>query len=374
MDRRSFIGRTSLAVAGLTALKTQAFAAAAKEVGLAELYKDDFYIGAAISGWLLSNPNDLLEIVKRDFNSITSENDFKWSSIHPSDDEWRFDNPDKFIEFGLENNMHMLGHCLVWHSQVPRSIFRDADGNQISREGLLKRMENHISFLVDKYKGKIHAWDVVNEAIEENGWRNTPWTNIIGKEFMERAFHLAHEADPDAHLLYNDYNMDKKGRRDQVVAMVRDFKKRGVPIHGVGMQGHIGLDYPDLDEFEASIKAFADEGVKVHVTELDVSVLPYDWERTAEISTNKEYAESLNPYTDGLPKKASKELAKRYKELFKIFLKYRESMERVTFWGISDDMSWKNNFPMRGRTDYPLLFDREHQPKRCYDAIADLKR
>ncbi len=374
MDRRSFIGTTSLAVAGLTAFKAQAFATAAKEVGLAELYKDDFYIGAAISGWLLSNPNDLLEIVKREFNSITSENAFKWASIHPSDDTWKFDIPDKFIEFGLENNMHMLGHCLVWHSQVPRSIFRDADGKQISKEGLLKRMENHISLLVDKYKGKIHAWDVVNEAIEENAWRNSPWVNIIGKEFMERAFHLAHEADPNAHLLYNDYNMDQKGRRDQVVEMIRDFKKRGVPIHGVGMQGHIGLDYPDLNEFEASIKAFANEGVKVHVTELDVSALPYDWERTAEISTNKEYAESLNPYTDGLPKKVSKELAKRYKNLFKIFLKYRDSMERVTFWGVSDEMSWKNNFPMRGRTDYPLLFDREHKPKLCYDAIAKLKK
>ncbi|MBN1819929.1 MAG: endo-1,4-beta-xylanase [Prolixibacteraceae bacterium] len=374
MNRRNFIGTTSLAVAGITALKTQAFAAAVKEMGIAEYYKDDFYIGTAISGRLLNNGGELLELVKREFNSITAENEFKWSSIQPDDDTWRFDIPDKFVEFGLENNMYMLGHCLVWHSQVPRSIFRDADGNEISKEGLLKRMENHIGTLVGRYKGKVQAWDVVNEAIEEKAWRNSPWTRIIGKEFVERAFHLAHEADPDAHLIYNDYNMDQKGKRDQVVEMIRDFKKRGVPIHGIGLQGHIALDNPEMSEFEASVKAYADEGMKVHVTELDISVLPYDWGRTAEISTNREYAESLNPYKDGMPKKVAKQLAKRYVDLFKVLLKYKESVERVTFWGISDDMSWKNNFPMRGRTDYPLLFDREHKPKLCYDALVKLKK
>ncbi|NQU85134.1 MAG: endo-1,4-beta-xylanase [Mariniphaga sp.] len=375
MDRRSFIGKTSIALAGIAALKSQAFAMAAESVGLAELYKDDFYIGAAFGGRILmNNDEEMLGIIKREFNSISSENDFKWASIQPSDDEWRFEVQDKFVKFGLDNNMHMLGHCLVWHSQVPRSLFRDADGNQISKEGLLKKLDYHVLTLVDKYKGKMNAWDVVNEAIEERGWRNSNWVRIIGKEFMERAFNLAHEADPNAHLIYNDYNMDKKGKRDQVVEMVKDFKKRGIPIHGIGLQGHVGLDYPDLREFEASIKAFADEGMKVHITELDVTVLPYDWGRTAEISTNREYAASLNPYTEGLPKDVDKKLADRYVELFKIFLKYRDSMERVTFWGVSDDQSWKNNFPMRGRTDYPLLFDREHKPKSCYDAIAALKK
>jgi len=375
MDRRSFIGKTSLAVAGMTALKTQAFTVAAKEVGLAELYKEDFLIGAAINGrTLTSNDEEMLGIIKREFNSITTGNAFKWGPIHPGDDEWRFDVPDRFVKFGLENNMYLLGHVLVWHSQVPRGLFRDESGGEISKEALLKKLKNHISTLVGRYKGKINAWDVVNEAIEEKGWRQTNWLKIIGPEFMETAFNLAHEADPDAHLIYNDYNMDKKGRRDQVVEMIRDYKKRNVPIHGIGLQGHIGLDYPDLNEFETSIKAFADEGMKVHVTELDVTVLPYDWERTAEISTNREYAATLNPYKDGLPKKVAKQLAKRYEDLFKLLLKYRESVERVTFWGVSDDMSWKNNFPMRGRTDYPLLFDRAHQPKLCYHAIAKLKK
>ena len=159
-----------------------------------------------------------------------------------------------------------------------------------------------------------------------------------------------------------------------VVDVVRDYKKRGVPIHGIGLQGHWYLDSPSIQDIEDSIAAFANEGMKIHITELDIDVLPYDWGRTAEISTNKEYRESLNPYKDGLPKEINDKLAKRYEELFKLFLKYKDSMERVTFWGISDDLSWKNNFPMRGRTNYPMLFDRQHKPKDAYWAVVGLKK
>jgi len=376
INRRNFIRNSALTAASISFLQSNVLASFAQEKGLKDYYKGDFHMGVAINGGTLRPNNlELQEIVKREFDSITAENEFKWAVINPKDDEWRFDVPDQFVKFGLDNNMYMLGHCLVWHSQVPRNLFVDESGNQLSKEALLKRMEIHINTLVERYKGKMHAWDVVNEALTpEDGWRKTKWIEIIGPEFMERAFHLAHDADPNAHLIYNDYNMDNPKRRQLVVDVIKDYKKRGVPIHGVGLQGHWYLDSPSIRDIEDSIAAFAAEGMKVHVTELDIDVLPYDWGRTAEISTNAEYRETLNPYKDGLPKEINDKLTKRYEDLFKLFLKYKDSMERITFWGISDDLSWKNNFPMRGRTNYPMLFDRQHKPKDAYWAVVNLKK
>ncbi len=376
INRRNFIRNSALTAAAIPLLKQNVLASFAEQKGLKDLYKGDFHIGVAINTGTLRPANQKLQdIVLHEFDSITAENEFKWAVINPKEGEWRFDFPDQFIEFGLDNNMYMLGHCLVWHSQVPRSLFVDDSGNQVSKEVLQKRMEEHINTLVGRYKGKMHSWDVVNEALTpEDGWRKTKWTEIIGPEFMEQAFQLAHNADPNAHLIYNDYNMDNPKRRQLVVDVVKDYKKRGIPIHGIGLQGHWYIDTPSIKDIEDSIAAFAAEGMKVHVTELDIDVLPYDWGRTAEISTNAEYRETLNPYKDGLPKEIDDKLTKRYEDLFRLFLKYKDSMERVTFWGISDAHSWKNNFPMRGRTNYPLLFDREQKPKNSYFAVAGLKQ
>ena len=376
INRRKFIRNSALTAASISLLKSNVLASFAEQKGLKDYYKGDFHIGVAINGRTLRTENqELQEIVKREFDSITAENEFKWEVINPKDDEWQFDVPDQFVKFGLDNNMYMLGHCLVWHSQVPRNLFVDESGNQLSKEALLKKMEKHITTLVDRYKGKMNSWDVVNEALTpEDGWRKTKWIEIIGPEFMERAFHLAHEADPKAHLIYNDYNMDNPKRRQLVVDVVKDYKKRGVPIHGIGLQGHWYLETPSIQHIEDSIVAFANEGMKVHITEFEIDVLPYDWGRTAEISTNKEYRDSLNPYKDGLPKEVNDKLTKRYEDLFKLFLKHKDSLERVTFWGISDDLSWKNNFPMRGRTNYPMLFDRQHKPKDAYYAVVNLKK
>lgn len=375
INRRNFIRNSALTAAAIPLLKSKALASFAGISTLKDLYKNDFYIGAAINSRILMGDDpELRNIVKDHFNSITAENEFKWSVINPSENEWHFEFPDEFVKFGIENDMYMLGHCLVWHSQVPRSLFVDGSGNPVSKETLLKKMQVHISTLVDRYKGKIHAWDVVNEAITpEEHYRKSRWVDIIGPEFIEHAFRLAHEADPNAHLLYNDYNMDNPKRRQYVAEMVRDFKKRGVPIHGIGMQGHYHLESPTIEEIENSIQAFIKEGVKVHLTEVDIDVLPGNTARTAEISTNAEYQESLNPYKEGLPKEIDDKLSRRYEELFKLFLKYKDDIERVTFWGVSDDLSWKNDFPVRGRTNYPLLFDREHKPKNCYHALAALK-
>jgi len=373
INRRKFIRNSAITAAAVPLLNSQVLAAWAQEKGLKDLYKGDFFIGAAINGRSLTTP-DFVNILKKDFSSITAENEFKWSVINPSEGEWRFDFPDQFVKFGQDNDMFMQGHCLVWHSQVPRSLFVDESGNQVTKEALLKKMQVHISTLVDRYKGKIQGWDVVNESITpEDGWRRSQWYNIIGPEFMDHAFNLAHEADPSAHLIYNDYNMDNPKKVQFVVEMIRDFKKKGVPIHGIGMQAHYHLDEPDINVIENSMKAFIAEGMKVHWTELDIDVLPAAGARTSEISTNAEYQDALNPYTEGLPKEIDDKLTKRYEDLFKLLLKYKDDVMRVTTWGISDDTSWKNGFPVRGRTNYPLLFDRQHQPKNCYKAIAALK-
>lgn len=375
-SRRNFIRNSALTAAGLGLLNARSLAAFAAQSGLADLYKNDFLIGTAIGSRTLMEPDtEMLDLIAREFNQVTSENAMKWSSIHPKEDVWKFEEADKLMEFAEKNKMAVQGHVLVWHSQVPRDIFTGPDGNVASKELLLKRMESHIHTVVGRYKGRIRSWDVVNESITpEDGYRKSKWLEICGPEFMERAFQYAHETDPNCLLIYNDYNEEDPKRRDFIVEMVKEYKKKGIPIHGIGLQGHLNLDSPDLKLWEEAIIAYKSVGMKISVTELDVDVLPYDWGRSAEISTNAAYRETLNPYKDGLPKEVEDKLTKRYEDIFKILLKHKDAVDRVTFWGTSDDQSWKNNFPMRGRTNYPLLFDRQRKPKNAYFAVAALKK
>lgn len=376
ISRRRF---TSLAAA-VTAMtiRSGAVHAAARESGLKDAFKGDFLIGTAINRRTLEGDDPTQRnLIAREFNSITAENSMKWMEIHPEEGRWNWAPADQFVDFGTEHGMRIVGHTLVWHSQMPRSVFLDESGNPVSRERLAARMENHIATVVGRYRNRIGIWDVVNEAIDEDekGWRQTQWFKILGPTYMERAFQLAHDADPKAHLIYNDYNEHNPGRRAFLVERIRDYKRRGIPIHGVGFQGHIGLDYPDLREYEASIEAIAAQGLKVHVTELEVDVLPRPSAFTgAEISAVEKYADKLNPYVDGLPKEVEQEQIDRYKRFFELLLKHRDKIERVTFWGMHDGESWKNNFPVRGRTNYPLLFDRKLNKKPVYDAVAALGR
>jgi endo-1,4-beta-xylanase len=377
LSRREFCLHAAAASSLLTMLKSQARAQALENTGLKDLYKSDFRIGTAISNQTLQQKDAvMLGLIAKEFNAITPENCLKWGQVHPDADRWEWELPDRFVQFGLDHKMFILGHTLVWHSQVARNLFMDAGGGAVSREVLLKRMEDHIRTLVGRYKGKVTAWDVVNEAVDEDkGWRKSPWLNSIGPEYLEKAFHLAHEVDGKAQLLYNDYNMHNPKKAEFVAEFVRDFKKRGVPIHGVGMQGHEGLDYSSIEELEASILLFAKAGVRVHITELDVDVLPRrEQNNTAEVSARYEYADALNPWPKGLPEEMEKRLAKRYEDLFRLFLKHRDKIDRITTWGTSDDESWKNNFPVPGRTNYPLLFDRQKQRKAAYYAVAALKK
>jgi endo-1,4-beta-xylanase len=370
--RRALLG--SAAVAGLQAAAGRVFGQAARPPGLAAAWRDAFRIGLAVSNQTLDQqtPADL-DLIVREFNSVTAENAMKWGVIRPDGVNWQWERADRLVELADANDMYVLGHTLVWHSQIPRNVFTDAGGAALTRPALLERMEEHIATLVGRYRGRVHAWDVVNEAIDEGlGWRRSPWLTIIGEDYMEQAFRFAHSVDPGARLLYNDYNMHNPQKREFLVNVLRDYLERDVPINGIGDQAHVGLDYPDMEEWERSIATYAEMGLEVHITELDVDVLPNPNRPSADVSTRVDPATAANPWPNGLPDEMQERLADRYEQIFRMFLRYRASIERVTFWGLHDGVSWKNGFPVRGRTNYPLLFDRNLEPKPAYDRVMEL--
>jgi len=376
ISRRLFLRNATIASALLT-IKSNAIAKATERTGIKDFYKDDFRIGTAIStASLLNNDQRTLGLIAREFDAITPENCMKWEPIRPKDKDWDWTAADKFVEFGQKNNMYIVGHNLVWHSQVPKEVFQDESGGMIKKDALEIKMQNHIAKLAGRYKGKIHAWDVVNEAVEDNGsWRQSLWYKIMGEDFIAKAFHLAHEVDPNAHLIYNDYNTETPVKRDFIVGMVKRFKKQGVPIQGVGLQEHLSIDGPSVGEIEKTIIALSNIGVRAHITELDIDVLPSVWNLpTAEVSTRFDYTPERDPYIQGLPKNIEEKLAKRYEDIFKIYLKHRDKIDRVTLWGTADNETWLNDFPIKGRTNYPLLFDRGFQPKPAYFRLLDLKK
>lgn len=375
-SRRDFLRAGAMGLGGIGLASLGRLAGAAEPPGLAAAWRDAFRIGLAVSNQTLDQQTPAqLALIAREFNSVTAENAMKWGVIRPDGVNWQWQRADRLVDFAGQHGMHVLGHTLVWHSQVPRTLFVDAQGQALSREALLARMEEHIATLVGRYKGRVHTWDVVNEAIDEgNGWRRSPWLQIIGEDFMEQAFRLARQADPAAKLLYNDYNMHNPAKREFLLRVLRGYLDRGVPIDGVGLQGHLGLTYPDMQEWERSIAAYAALGLEVHVTELDVDVLPSPYQASAEISNRFAYSRENDPWPDGLPDQVQEQLADRYEQIFRILLRYRDNVKRVTFWGLHDGVSWKNDFPIRGRTNYPLLFDRAMQPKPAYQRLIQLAR
>lgn len=327
-------------------------------------FGNKFLIGAALNQRQVSGEDTAaIAIAKHHFNSIVAENCMKCEVIHPEENRYNFTPADSLVDFGEENGMAVIGHCLIWHSQLAPWFCVDSAGKNVSPEVLKQRMKEHISTIVGRYKGRIHGWDVVNEAIMEDGsYRKTKFYEILGKEYIPYAFQCAHEADPEAELYYNDYGMNVPGRRDSVAALVRSLKEKGIRIDAVGMQGHMGMDYPTVEDFEKSLLAFAATGAKVMITEWDMSALP-TVSRTANISDTAAYRKALNPYPETLPDSVSRIWNARMKSFFDLFLKHTDVITRVTAWGISDSDSWKNDFPMRGRREYPLLFDRNYQPK-----------
>ncbi len=339
---------------------------------LRRIFEKDFYIGVALNRDQVAGKDAAaMALVKEQFNSITPENVLKWERVHPEPDKYNFAPMDQFVTFGEKNKMFIVGHVLVWHQQTPNWVFEDGAGKPANREILLQRMRDHIFAVVGRYKGRINGWDVMNESVEDDGsLRQTKWLEIIGPDYVQKAFEFAREADPQAELYYNDYNMWKKGKVEGVVRLIRDLQSKGVRVDGIGMQGHWGLDYPPLDETEAAIQAFAALGANVMVTEMEVDVLPFPSEsQGADISLNFELQKQLNPYPKALPDSMQQVLAKRYAEFFTLFHKHRDQISRVTLWGVHDGQSWKNDSPVRGRTNYPLLFDRHYQPKPAFEAV-----
>lgn len=354
------------------------FGSSANDTALKDAYKGRFMTGAALNADQIYSdvPEPEMSLIKKHFNTVTPENILKWSQVHPAPGRYDFDPADKFVELAERNDMFAVGHTLVWHNQTPDWVFEDENGRLLNRDALLGRMKDHIFAVVGRYKGRIKGWDVVNEAVEDDGTlRKTKYLEIIGPDYIEKAFEYARLADPEAELYYNDYNMWKPEHRSGVVKLVRSLKDKGVRIDGIGMQGHWGLNYPDLNEAADSIVAYSALGVKVMITEFDISALPSAWDdRGADITKNYELNEKLNPYLAGLPPEMQRKLADRYEQFFTLFSTHSDKITRVTFWGVQDGDSWLNNWPVKGRTDYPFLFDRDCRPKPAFYSVINVTK
>lgn len=356
-----------LALAGLSYSTTEPVPTTLKDT-----FQEHFLMGAAIGRFQLSGRDSSgLQLVEKHFNSITPTNMMKWERIHPKPGVYNFEPVDRLIEFGEAHDMYIVGHTLIWHNQTPDWVFEDGAGNPAVRDTLIRRMRDHIFTVMGRYKGRVHAWDVVNEAMGNDGnIRRSPWSGIIGDDFVRLAFEFAREADPEAILIYNDYSLPDPEKRDGVVRMIKALQSEGVRVDAVGLQGHYQLDYPTMSALDACILAFSELGCRIHITELDINVLPNPSGRMdADIRRSEEFQAKYNPYTDGLPDSVQARLTEQYASLFKTFVRHADKIDRVTFWGIHDGSSWKNNWPVRGRTNYPLLFDRQYQPKPAFEAV-----
>ncbi|MBM6996231.1 endo-1,4-beta-xylanase [Paenibacillus sp. DXFW5] len=327
------------------------------EPALKQLFADDFKIGAAVNPATIRTQDSLLAY---QFNSITAENEMKFVSLHPEEQTYTFEAADRLVEFARSYGMAMRGHTLVWHNQTSDWLFRDGQGGTVSKDVLLERVREHIHTVVGRYKNDIYAWDVVNEAIADEGealLRTSKWTEIAGPDLIAKAFEYAHEADPQALLFYNDYNESNPQKRDKIYALVQSLLEQGVPIHGIGLQAHWNLYDPSLDEIRAAIEKYASLGLQLQLTELDVSMFRFEDRRTDLTS----------------PDPAMLELqAERYEAVFRLLLEYRQIISGVTFWGAADDYTWLDDFPVRGRKNWPFLFDAAHQPKLAFERVAAL--
>ena len=356
----------------LLAVSLVCTAKATDEPALKDAFKNDFLVGAALNSSQFSEENRMeAAIVGQQFNCISPENCLKWESVHPEPGRYDFSQADRYIEFGQKHGMTIIGHNLIWHNQTPKWVFEDGRGNPVDRNTLLARMHDHILTVVGRYKGKIHGWDVVNEAVDEDGaLRKSSWFNILGEDYLLKAYQFAREADPDAELYYNDYSLENMPKQKGAIELVQKLQTQGVHIAAVGLQGHYNLTWPTAAEIDQTISAFAKLGVKVNITELDINMLPSATRsQAAEVAMHLAMRGDLNPYTNGLPDSVGQQLAQRYSDIFKALVRDRAEINRVTFWGVTDGDSWLNDWPIHGRTAYPLLFDRSGQPKPAFTAV-----
>lgn len=329
---------------------------------LKEAYKDYFPVGVAVAPRNLTGPE--AELITQQFASITPENTMKMGPIHPAPDRFHWQDADAIVAFAQKNGMKVRGHTLCWHNQTPKWFFTDDEGKPVDRETLLARLKQHIDQVVGRYKGKIYAWDVVNEAVPDTSssiYRKSKFYEIIGEDYIEKAFEYAHAADPDALLFYNDYNTENATKREKIFQLLKKLKAKNVPVHGVGLQGHWSVYEPSAEEIEKSIIQFSSLGLAVQITELDVSVHAKEHERRQKKPTDTAVL---------TPEMAARQNA-QYKMLFEVFRKHKGTLTGVTFWNVSDKSTWLDNFPVPGRKDYPLLFDENYQPKSAFFQVVD---
>ncbi len=354
-------------------------------IPLKDAYKNAFLIGAAVTPAITSGQDDSSrKIVIEHFNSITAENVMKAALLNPRPGVYEFGPADDFVAFGQQHNMFIVGHTLVWHNQVPAWFFTDSLGNKNTKEQQLERLRRHILAVAGRYAGKVQAWDVVNEVIDEDGnYRNTSWVTAVGNgdTLVKYAFKYAALYAPETELYYNDFNTWRPTKAAGIVRMIRMLKSEGIRVDGIGMQGHWGLNYPKSSYIEAAIDSFASCGVKVMITEMDIDVLPLTKEGQIigqgmmdKQFQLEEFKTFLDPFRNGLPDEVQRQHASRYAELMGIFYKKKDKISRVTFWGVHDGMNWKNDYPIPNRINYPLLWDRNRRAKPALNAILGVPR
>jgi endo-1,4-beta-xylanase len=342
---------------------------AAAQQSLKEVYKNIFLIGAALNAGQIEEKDAMADaVIKKQFSTITPENIMKCEIIHPQWDKYNFALADKIVAYGQKNNLAVIGHTLIWHSQLSPFV-----KNIQSKDSLQTFFINHITTIASRYNGKVKGWDVVNEALEEDGsLRKSVFLNKLGDNYIVEAFRLAQKAAPNTELYYNDYNIEQPKKRAGAIALIKKIQAAGVRIDGVGIQGHWRSYKVPMKDIEDAINEFAALGIKVMFTELDLGVLPNPWDGdAADVNKKAEYSTKMNPYTAGLPDSVAVVQEKSYSDLFKLFVKYKDKIGRITFWGVNDGQSWLNNWPINGRTNYPLLFDRNFKPKAAYAGVIE---
>lgn len=360
----------ALALMALVQIQALAQAKSGAATSLKQAYKSAFLIGTALNSAQIEERDSRAEkVISRQFNAITPENILKAAIVHPQWDKYNFTMGDKYVAYGERHHMFIIGHTLIWHSQLPPFVQHIKD-----KDSLRLFMKKHITTVAGRYKGRINGWDVVNEALNEDGtYRKSVFYNLLGEDYIPYAFKLAAQAAPGAQLYYNDYNIEQPAKRAGAIALIKKLQASGARIDGIGIQGHWHVGNVPFKQIEESILQFSALGIKIMITELDLEVLPRETPG-ADINVHLQGAPALNPYTRGLPDNMQQQLASDYGQLFRLFLKYKDKIARVTFWGVNDGQSWLNDWPIPGRTNYPLLFDRNYKPKPAYFKVMSLNQ
>ncbi|MDX2039300.1 MAG: endo-1,4-beta-xylanase [Isosphaeraceae bacterium] len=347
-------------------------AAASEETTLRQAARSRFLIGAAVGSRGIAKA-ETAGLLSREFDSLTAENEFKPQSVQPSRGMFRFAEADKIAAFAEARGMKLVGHTLCWHSQSPSWMFRGDDGKPLPREEALRNLEAHIKAVAGHFRGKVVGWDVVNEAISDRPdeyLRDTPALRAIGEDYILKAFEFARAADPEAELYYNDYGNESPKKLEKTIRLIRSLKAGGAKVDAVGIQGHFRLDAADTPErLDRAIAAYAKEGVKVVISELDVDVLPRG---TTGANVGDRERSGADPYTKGLPAEVAAKQAKYYARIFEVVLRHPGVVTRVTFWGTHDGASWLNMWPVFRRTNHPLLWDRSFEPKPAYRSVIEV--